>query len=108
MNRCKVGFRCTDGQLDRRRGQNDENVTMDRRRVENDENIIKQILQNVHWRSQVGRARVFTMGFFQPFWRLDIFHNKMLENNACAKGAGCLVPESCAHDGKSRTFIIQF
>lgn len=95
MNRCKVGFRCTDGQMDRRRGQNDENV-------------IKQILRNVHWRSQVGRARVSTMQFFQRFWRLDIFHNKMLENNARAKGPGCLVPESRAHDGKNRTLIVRF
>lgn len=51
---------------------------------------------------------VFTVRFFQPFWILDLFLKNVLGNNAHAKGAGCLVPESHAGDGKNRMLIIQF
>lgn len=69
---------------------------------------LKQILQDVPRRFQMIRIWVFGVQLFQPFWMLDIFHNKMLENNVHSKEAGCLVPGNHAQDGKNGTLIIQF
>lgn len=68
----------------------------------------KANMHNVHCRFQAVRIGVFTVQFFQPFWALEIFRNKMLENKVHSKGAGCLVPENHVQDGKSSMLIIRF